>query len=77
MRSDQLRGDSPEVPFDVLPRRITDQQEAHFVEGQSDFDALNSGRPVFQYCIYGVLGLLLAELTAQVLFRRLANVQTR
>jgi hypothetical protein len=57
----------------LLPKRAGENQQAHFVEGQSDFEALNRGRPVFHYFVFGVLALLLAELLVQILVRPTAR----
>ena len=61
------------VDLNLLPRRLGANQSGHFVEGLGDFNALNSGRPLFHYFLFGVIGLLLLELTFQILFRRLAR----
>lgn len=61
------------VDLNLLPRRLGANQSGHFVEGLGDFNALNSGRPLFHYFLFGVISLLLLELTFQILFRRLAR----
>ncbi len=58
------------VDLDLLRQRAGGNERAHFVEGQSDFIALNAGQPLFHFFIFAVLGMLSAELLAQLFFRR-------
>jgi len=60
------------IDLDSLPRRLEREQTAQFVEGQHDFEALNTGKPLFQYFVLAALGMLLLEAAATALFRRLS-----
>ena len=59
--------------LDMLTRRSAENSRVQFVEGQHDFDALNSGRPLFHFFVFAALLFLAAELGAELLFKRLAS----
>jgi aerotolerance regulator-like protein/VWA domain-containing protein len=61
------------VDVDLLPRRLGESQQAHFVEGQEDYRFLNTGKPIFHWFVLGMLGLLVAELGLFKLFKHLAR----
>jgi hypothetical protein len=58
------------VDLAMLPQRLAQEQQAHFVEGQKDYETLANGLPLFQYLALGVLALFAAELGLFKLFQR-------
>jgi hypothetical protein len=49
---------------------LSEAQQAHFVSGQADYEAVVRGRPLFHYFVFGAMVLLLFELGFQALVRR-------
>lgn len=61
------------VDTDLLRQRVSGgAQAANFVEGRSDYELLNKGRPLFQYFALALLVLLAVELGLFKFFKRLA-----
>ena len=61
------------IDKDVLPDTLKTGQQAHFVEGAHDLEALVQGKPVFHYFIIAGLVVLMAEMGFQWLVNRLAR----
>lgn len=61
------------VDKDVLPDTMKTGQQAHFVQGQGDYQALVQGRPIFQYFVAATLTLLVVEIGFQWVVNRLAQ----
>jgi hypothetical protein len=58
------------VDRSLLPEQMKDGQQAHFIEGQEDYEHLVLGKKLFHYFILGGLALLLLEMSFQMLVRR-------
>jgi hypothetical protein len=56
----------------MLPQRLAHTRQAHFAQGEQDYEMLASGRPVFHYFALGALALLALELGLFKLFNRAA-----
>jgi hypothetical protein len=65
--------DLRQADLEMLKRRSGEDDRVHFVEGVHDFNALNTGRPLFHYFVLAGMAWLLAELAAQLLFKKLAS----
>jgi hypothetical protein len=54
----------------LLPEQMKEGQQAHFLEGQEDYENVVLGKRLFHYFILGGLALLLLEMGFQMLVRR-------
>jgi hypothetical protein len=61
------------IDKDVLPDTLKAGQQAHFVAGERDYEALVQGKPVFHYFIAAALVLLVVEIAFQWLVNKLAQ----
>jgi hypothetical protein len=56
----------------MLPQRLAHARQAHFAEGEQDYETLIAGRPIYHYFALGALALLALELCLFKLFNRTA-----